>query len=40
MIGVATIVGGYALLIWQFGWAGAMVSLLHLMVLAAGARRG
>jgi len=33
MIGLAAIVGGYGLLIWQFGWLGLAAAGLHIGVM-------
>lgn len=36
MLALAAIVGGYVSLIWMFGWAGLLVGLIHIAVMAAG----
>ena len=36
MIGLVAIVGGYASLLWMFGWSGLLVGVAHFAILALG----
>jgi hypothetical protein len=39
VIAVVAIAGGYAALIWQFGWWGVAAAAVHLIVMGAATRR-